>query len=210
MAKKSYAVIGLGQFGLSIVRELVANGADVIAIDIDEQSVKKATDILPTVFVADSTDEDALKELSIGDVDTAVVAYGNNKEASVLTTVILRELGIPKIIVRADDEFEKYLDANKYLVPPHLTKREKEYWGREIEINKERTKEVITFPVETMNFPDVCVYIYILNYAATIFTLQIILLIDIVSKPLIFTFFVPYSINIVLSYRSRYNISIIF
>ena len=104
MAKKSFAVIGLGQFGISIVEELVGNGADVIAIDSDEEAVKKVSGILPTVAVANSTDDEALKDLGIKDVDAAIVAYGSHIEASILTTVILRELGVKTIIVRVDDD----------------------------------------------------------------------------------------------------------
>lgn len=121
MAKKSFAVIGLGQFGLSIVGELIENGTDVIAIDINEESVKKVSAILPTAFVADSTDEEALKELGVQDVDAAIVAYGGNKEASVLTTVILRELGVKQIIVRVDDDYYipimKKLGATEVIAP---------------------------------------------------------------------------------------------
>lgn len=121
MAKKSFAVIGLGQFGRSVVEELVDNGMDVIAIDSKEESVSKVTKILPTCFVADSTDERALKELGIHDVDAAIVAFGSNKEASVLTTVILRELGVENIIVRVDDEFYipiiKKLGATDVITP---------------------------------------------------------------------------------------------
>lgn len=121
MAKKTFAVIGLGQFGRSIVEELVENGTDVIAIDNDEECVKKMSSILPTCFIADSTDEQALKELGIRDVDAAIVAYGSNKEASVLTTVILRELGLKQIIVRADDDYYipilKKLGATEVISP---------------------------------------------------------------------------------------------
>ena len=59
MAKKSFAVIGLGQFGRSIVEELVENGRDVIAIDSDKEAVIKMSGILSTCFVADATDEQA-------------------------------------------------------------------------------------------------------------------------------------------------------
>ena len=121
MAKKSFAVIGLGQFGISVVKELIDNGADVIAIDIDEDAVKRIAADLPTAFVADSTDEEALKELGVQDVDAAIVAYGSNKEASVLTTVILRELGIEQIIVRVDDDhyipIMKKLGATEVIAP---------------------------------------------------------------------------------------------
>ncbi len=121
MAKKSFAVIGLGQFGKAVVDELLENGMDVIAIDSSEEAISKVSKYLPTAFVADSTDEQALKELGIKDVDAAIVAYGGNKEASVLTTVILRELGVEQIIVRVDDDYYvpimKKLGATDVITP---------------------------------------------------------------------------------------------
>ncbi len=121
MAKKSFAVIGLGQFGRAVVDELLENGMDVIAIDSSEEAISKVSKYLPTAFVADSTDEQALKELGIKDVDAAIVAYGDNKEASILTTVILREFGIEQIIVRVDDDYYvpiiKKLGATDVITP---------------------------------------------------------------------------------------------
>ena len=121
MAKKSFAVIGLGQFGKAVVDELLENGMDVIAIDNNEDAIAKVAKYLPTAFVADSTDEQALKELGIKDVDAAIVAYGDNKEASILTTVILREFGIEQIIVRVDDDYYvpiiKKLGATDVITP---------------------------------------------------------------------------------------------
>ena len=121
MAHKSFAVIGLGQFGRSIVKELTDNGMDVIAIDNDEAVAKEVAAELPTTFIADSTDEKALKELGIGEVDAAIVAFGDNQEASVLTTVILRELGVKNIIVRVDDDYYvpimKKLGATEVITP---------------------------------------------------------------------------------------------
>ena len=121
MAHKSFAVIGLGQFGRSVVKELADNGMDVIAIDKDEETAKAVAADLSTTFIADSTDERALKELGISEVDAAIVAFGDNKEASVLTTVILRELGVKNIIVRADDDYYvpilKKLGATEVITP---------------------------------------------------------------------------------------------
>ena len=121
MAKKSFAVIGLGQFGISVVEELVGNGADVIAIDTDEEAVKKVSSILPTVAVANATDEESLKELGIKDVDSAIVAFGSHIESSILTTVILKELGVKTIIVRVDDAYYmpimKKLGATEVIMP---------------------------------------------------------------------------------------------
>ena len=121
MAHKSFAVIGLGQFGRSVVKELADNGMDVIAIDNNEAIAKEVAVDLPTTFIADSTDEKALKELGIGEVDAAIVAFGDNQEASVLTTVILRELGVKNIIVRVDDDYYvpimKKLGATEVITP---------------------------------------------------------------------------------------------
>ena len=121
MAHKSFAVIGLGQFGRSVVKELADNGMDVIAIDNNEDVAKEVAAELPTTFIADSTDEKALKELGIGEVDAAIVAFGDNQEASVLTTVILRELGVKNIIVRVDDDYYvpimKKLGATEVITP---------------------------------------------------------------------------------------------
>ena len=121
MAHKSFAVIGLGQFGRSVVKELSENGMDVIALDNNEEVAKEVANDLPTTFIADSTDEKALKELGIGEVDAAIVAFGDNQEASVLTTVILRELGVKNIIVRVDDDYYvpimKKLGATEVITP---------------------------------------------------------------------------------------------
>ena len=120
-SKKSFAVIGLGQFGRAVVDELLDNGMDVIAIDNNPEAIAKVSKYLPTAFVADSTDEDALKELGIRDIDAVIVAYGDNKEASILTTVILREFGIEQIIVRVDDDYYvpimKKLGATDVITP---------------------------------------------------------------------------------------------
>ena len=120
-SKKSFAIIGLGQFGRAVLEELVDNGMDVIAIDNNEAIAKEVAVDLPTTFIADSTDEKALKELGIGEVDAAIVAFGDNQEASVLTTVILRELGVKNIIVRVDDDYYvpimKKLGATEVITP---------------------------------------------------------------------------------------------
>lgn len=121
MAHKSFAVIGLGQFGRSIVKELVENGMDVIAIDNNEKIAAQVGLTVPTTFVADSTNEKALRELGVNDVDAAIVAFGDNQQASVLTTVILRELGVKNIIVRVDDDYYvpivKKLGATEVITP---------------------------------------------------------------------------------------------
>ncbi len=122
--KKTFAVFGLGQFGMSIVEELAMHDADVIAIDMDETKVKKASNFIPTVFIADATDEKALRELDIPNIDHAIVAYGNNIQASILTTVILVEMGIKHLTVRVDNEYYvpvlKKLGAHEVISPQRM------------------------------------------------------------------------------------------
>lgn len=124
MSKKSYAVIGLGQFGLAITTELAGIGADVIAIDREEESVRKAAIHVPTAFVADATNEKALRELDVHHVTHAIVAYGDNIQASILTTVILSNMNIPHIVVRVDDDYYvpiiKKLGATEIIMPQRL------------------------------------------------------------------------------------------
>lgn len=122
MAKaKSFAVIGIGQFGRSVVEELIDLGMDVVAIDKDETAIKKVSNILPTSYVADSSDEQALRELGIKDVEYAIVAFGSNQEASVLTTVLLKDIGVSHVIVRVDDDsyipIMKKLGATEVITP---------------------------------------------------------------------------------------------
>ena len=113
MNRNTYAVIGLGGFGVSIVKELIALGRDVIALDSSPEQVKKISDILPTAFVADSTDEIALNQVSIKDVEYCIVAFGDNLEGTILTTVLLKDMGVKHLIVRVDNP--QYINIIKKL-----------------------------------------------------------------------------------------------
>ncbi len=109
--KRDYAVIGLGRFGGSVCRELSVEGMDVLAIDIVEERVNEYKDIASHAVIADSTDEMALKELGIKNIDHVIVSIGDNIQASILTTVILNDLGIKKITVKAQNDYhEKILN----------------------------------------------------------------------------------------------------
>ncbi len=109
--KRDFAVIGLGRFGSSVCRELSLEGMDVLAIDKDENKINEFKKIAHHAVIADSTDEDTLKELGIKNIDHVIVAIGDNIQASILTTVILSELGIKKITVKAQNDYhEKILN----------------------------------------------------------------------------------------------------
>ncbi|MFZ3579892.1 potassium channel family protein [Virgibacillus sp. DJP39] len=109
--KREFAVIGLGRFGGSICRELSAEGMQVLAIDNDEDKVNEYKNIASHAVIADSTDEATLKELGIKNIDHVIVAIGDNIQASILTTVVLTDLGIKNITVKAQNDYhEKILN----------------------------------------------------------------------------------------------------
>ena len=99
--KKQYAVIGLGRFGTSIARRLHEAGQEVLGIDIDEESVEDAEVYVTQGVIADATDEKALTSLSITNFDCVIVAIGEDIQASILTSMLLKNLGIKKIIAKA-------------------------------------------------------------------------------------------------------------
>lgn len=99
--KKQFAVIGLGRFGFNVARSLANYGADVIAIDQDEERVKKISDIVSYAVQVDAMDEKALREIGIQNVDTVIVSIGENIEANIIVVMILKEMGIHQIIAKA-------------------------------------------------------------------------------------------------------------
>lgn len=109
--KREFAVIGLGRFGGSICEELSVEGMKVLAIDCDETKVNEFKDIATHAVIADSTDEKVLKELGINNVDHVIVAIGDDIQASILTTVILADMNVEKITVKAQSDYhEKILN----------------------------------------------------------------------------------------------------
>lgn len=108
---RQFAVIGLGRFGWSVAKALSQKGHQVLAIDKDEELVQEASDFATEAVQVDSTDEKALKAVGIMNVDVAVVGIGTNLEASILTALILKELGVQHIVARAvTDEHGKVLE----------------------------------------------------------------------------------------------------
>ncbi len=109
--KKEFAVIGLGRFGGSICRALSEEGMEVMAMDLDEDKVNSFSAIASHAVVGDSTDETVLKSLGIRNFDHVIVAIGDNIQASILTTLILKELGVKHITVKAQNDYhEKVLN----------------------------------------------------------------------------------------------------
>jgi len=104
---KIFAVIGLGSFGRQLCITLMEKGAKVIAIDNNPALIEMITDRVTSAILLDSTDENALSGASLDDVDFAIVAIGDNIEASILTTAILKQLSIPYVVARAVSELHQ-------------------------------------------------------------------------------------------------------
>ena len=127
------AVIGLGRFGTALARQLSISGAQVIAIDQSAALVEEIKDQVPVAVRLDSTDDLALKSQNIDQVEVAVVAIGENFEASLLTTVILKKFGVPKIICRAQTSYhaEIFLQIGAHqVIQPEL--QSGEHLGRQL------------------------------------------------------------------------------
>ena len=105
--KKEFVVIGLGRFGGSIVRELANQGATVMAIDSHPERVEEFAQIATQAVVADTTDESVIKSLGLWNFEHVIVAIGENIQASILTTLILKELGVSQITVKAQNDYHE-------------------------------------------------------------------------------------------------------
>ncbi len=116
-----FVVIGLGTFGFSVAKRLAEKGYEVLAIDEDEEKVQMVSSLVSQAVQADATDEQALSSLGVQDMDTAVVSIGQNMEASILITLILKELGVKKIIAKALNQLHgtvlRKIGADKVVFP---------------------------------------------------------------------------------------------
>lgn len=101
--KKQIAVIGLGRFGRSMVKELTRIGHEVLAIDIDSNRVNEVSDEVVHVVQADAMDEQVLRSIGIRNFDIVIVSIGHNIQSSILTTILLKEMGVEKVIAKAQN-----------------------------------------------------------------------------------------------------------
>ncbi len=108
--KKQIVVVGLGRFGSSVCKELHSLGHEIMAIDSNPEKVNALREYVSFAVIADATDENQLKSLGVRNFEHAIVAIGDNLQASVLCTLMLKELGLPKVWVKARDlQHEKIL-----------------------------------------------------------------------------------------------------
>ncbi|MGC1214801.1 MAG: TrkA family potassium uptake protein [Micromonospora sp.] len=116
-------VIGLGRFGSALALELASRGTEVLGIDNRPKVVQALAGRLPHVITADSTDIEALRQLGVAEFHRAVVAIGTDIQASILTTSLLSELGIPHIWAKAISDQHRHIltrvGAHKVVAPEH-------------------------------------------------------------------------------------------
>lgn len=101
---KQFVVIGLGRFGESVAKTLYSLGHDVLAIDMDEDMVQEISDSVTHAVQMDATDESALRTLGLRNFDVAVVTIGSNIQASVMVTLLVKDLGVKYIIAKGQSD----------------------------------------------------------------------------------------------------------
>jgi len=118
---KSYVVIGLGRFGAEVARCLYGLGCEVLAVDNRGDLVQQISAEVTHAVVADARDKEALRALDIREFDCAVIAIGGSLADSVLATMNVKELGVPKVVCKAHDETHRQvlrkLGADRVVIP---------------------------------------------------------------------------------------------
>ena len=118
---KSYIVIGLGRFGSEVARKLCELGCEVLAVDTVSENVQRISSDVTHAAVADARDKGVLRALGAANFDCAIVAIGGNLADSVLATLNVKELGIPKVVCKAHDEVHRQvllkLGADQVVIP---------------------------------------------------------------------------------------------
>lgn len=118
---QTYAVFGLGRYGRAIAKELSDSGAEVLAVDTDEEIVNEASADIPLCKCADFTEPEVIKQLGISNIDVVIIATASNLEASVMATMLCKEAGVKTIIAKCADEMHQKIlsriGADKVVFP---------------------------------------------------------------------------------------------
>lgn len=124
---KQFAVIGMGRVGASLVRTLDSLGHDVLGVDIDEDRIQDLSDDLPNanLVAADATEDHVLRDLGLEQFDGAAVVIGESIQDSVLVTLILKDLGVPMVFSRANNEL--HARVLERVGADHVIQPEKEF-----------------------------------------------------------------------------------
>jgi len=118
---KNFVVIGLGRFGLCVAKQLTKLGHDVLAVDKDGAVISEIADHVSRAVIGDATDFSVVESLGVNSFDAAIVGAGDNLEASVMTTALLKENGAPYIVAKAKNEMHgkilKKVGADRIVYP---------------------------------------------------------------------------------------------
>ena len=121
MSKKQFVVVGLGRFGESLAKTVYDLGHDVLVIDMDEEKIADIADYVTHAVQMDATDENALRKLGLSNFDVAVVTIGSDIQASVMSALLMREMGVKYVIAKGHSDLHAKvlykIGANKVILP---------------------------------------------------------------------------------------------
>lgn len=121
MNKKQFVVVGLGRFGESLAKTVYDLGHDVLVIDMDEEKIADIADYVTHAVQMDATDENALKKLGVSNFDVAIVTIGSDIQASVMSTLLMREMGVKYVIAKGHSDLHAKvlykIGADKVILP---------------------------------------------------------------------------------------------
>lgn len=101
---QSYAVFGLGRYGRAVASELVKSGAEVIAVDMDQDIINTMSSEIPYCKCADVTDPEVIRQLGIANVDVVIISMATDLESSVMATMLCKEIGVKTVITKCASE----------------------------------------------------------------------------------------------------------
>ena len=105
--RKTYAVLGLGRYGTAVAKELADSGAEVLAVDADEDIVNHAATQVPFCKCANITDPEVFAQLGIGDMDVVIIAMADSLESTVMAITLCKEKGVKNVIVECGNEMQQ-------------------------------------------------------------------------------------------------------
>ncbi len=119
--KKTYAVFGMGRFGSTVAKELAKTGAEVLVVDSDEEKIREMAEFVTYAVTANVCDIEAMEALGLSNVDAVIIAITHDLNASVLITILAKEMGVPYVYAKAKDEIHtkvlKKVGADKIIIP---------------------------------------------------------------------------------------------
>lgn len=120
---KQYIVIGAGRFGTSLATSLVEAGQEVMVIDDNEKVIQQLSEVMDNVAIVNATDESALRNIGLRNFDIAIICIGTDLRASIMATLLAKELGVPYVISKATDKLQadvlRKIGADRVVFPEH-------------------------------------------------------------------------------------------